>query len=219
MIAFQASRGWNYQTTYNNNDATITLYADPGTGSVSTLVGSTATGLVTTVATSATAMTAGAFGELGLNIDASKNYNVYSEASVGSIAVVPGNPLLVPTTLTLGQTWSPATGASASVIAVGAVPGQTACPNATSSTIGAQVEYTYPGYKDIVSYVPGCGITDLKNPTNGAEFTLTSVATYSSIGTLARHAAKATYLDTAASLLGQRRNNYPAAKLLNSLLK
>jgi hypothetical protein len=81
----------------------------------------------------------------------------------------------------------------------------------TSSTIGAQLEYTYPNYKDIVSYVPGCGITDLKNPTNGAEFTLTSIGSYSSIGSLARRAATATYLDTAASLLGQRRNKMPGA--------
>lgn len=219
MLALKPSQGWNYQTTYNNTPLTVTLYVDPNPlNGVTTLVGSSVSGLVTTVATNATTMDANLVGALGVKVDSSTNYSVYSELSAGSTALVPGAPLLVSSTLTLGQTWTPSTGASAAVISIGAVPGQSACPNASASTTGAQVQYSYPGYQEVISYVPGCGITSLKNPTNGALLTLTSTASYPSVGALARRAASVTYLDTAASLLGQRRNDFAGAKLLNPFL-
>jgi hypothetical protein len=220
MLALKPSQGWNYQSSYNNNPLTVTLYSDPNpVGGVTTLVGAGESGLVTTVATSAATMQANLVGALGVKVDGSKNYNVYSELSAGSTALVPGTPLLVPSTLKLGQTWTPATGASATVTSIGAVPGQSACPNASASTTGAEVQYSYPGYEEVISYVPGCGITSLKNPTNGATLTLTSTASYPSVGALARRAAEVTYFDTAASLLGQRRNDFGGAKLLNPFLK
>ncbi|MBV8637652.1 MAG: hypothetical protein JO322_06160 [Candidatus Eremiobacteraeota bacterium] len=218
MLALKPSQGWNYQSTYNNTSVTATLYVDPNpVNGVTTLVGAGVTGLVPTVATSATNMTQNLMGELGIKVDTSANYNIYSEYSVGSLALVPGDPVLVPSSLTLGQSWTPTTGATAKVISIGAVPGQSACPNATSSTVGVTVEYTYPNYDDTIAYVPGCGITDMKNPSNGAEFTLVSTASYASLGSLDRRAAQATYLDTAASLLGLRRSNLRGANVLHSL--
>ncbi|HET9031115.1 MAG TPA: hypothetical protein VFN49_13165 [Candidatus Aquilonibacter sp.] len=216
MLALKPSTGWNYQTTFNNNPLTITLYSDPTINGVTALVAAGTTGLVTTVATSTANMQANMVGALGMTVDASGNYNVTSEYSLGSTAAVPGTPLFVPSTLTLGQTWS-ASGGSATVTNIGVVPGESACPNASSSPQGAQVTYTYPGYSESISYVPGCGITDVRNTTNGADFVLTSVGSYPAIGTLARRAATATWLDTAASLLGQRRNDLPGAHLLRAL--
>jgi hypothetical protein len=71
----------------------------------------------------------------------------------------------------------------------------------------------------MISYVPGCGMTDVRNTTNGAEFTLTSIGSYPSVGTLARRAATANYVDAAASLLGLRRNDLPGAHVVGTFLK
>lgn len=218
MLAIKPSQGWNYQSTYKGTSFTLTLYADPNPANgITALVGAGVTGLVPTVATSSANMTANLVGALGLKTDGANDYTVYSEVSAGSRGIVPGDPVLVQSTLTLGESWTPATGATATVTAIGVVPGQSVCPNATSATLGVTVQYTYPNYKDSISYVPGCGITDMTNPTNGAEFTLVSTAAYAMIGSLDRRAATATYLDTAASLLGMRRSNFPAAHVVQSL--
>ena len=71
--------------------------------------------------------------------------------------------------------------ANATVVAVGAVPGISACPS--GATQGATVSYSVgiPGGgtgagSQALSFVPGCGITDFIN-TAGQEFMLVSVGT------------------------------------------
>lgn len=212
MIAATANKGWNYQTTYNNNPLTVTIYADPKSGQVQALIASGVAGLVPTVATSAANMNTNLLGALGVSADASSNYNAVSEVSAGSIAAIPGSPLLIPSTLTVGQTWS-ASGGTATVTSIGNVPNASACAVAAT---GATVRYSYANFNYSISYVPGCGITDFVNNANGAEFKLISIGNYPAIGTLgvARKTASATLVDTAASLLGLRHLNLPAARLM-----
>ncbi|HEY5340310.1 MAG TPA: hypothetical protein VIK27_04720 [Candidatus Aquilonibacter sp.] len=217
MMALKASQGWNYHATSQGTSLTLTTYADPNlVNGVQSLIASSVLGLVPTVATSAANMTANLIGAVGFSIDASKDYNAVSELSVGSLATIPGSPLLVPSTLTLGQTWTPYAGVGAQVINVGAVPNSSAC--GAGAQTGAQVKYTYGNLNYTIAYVPGCGITDFLNNANGAEFKLISTQSYASIGQLARgrDVASATLLDTAASLLGQRRSVMPAAKLVRA---
>jgi hypothetical protein len=140
MLALKPSTGWNYQTTFQNTPLTVTLYSDPTVNGVTLLFGAGVSGLVPTVATSAANMTANAVGALGLTLNASGDYSVSTEYSTGSVSPVPGTPLLVPSSLTLGQTWS-ASGATATVTNIGTVPGSSACPNATASTTGVQITY------------------------------------------------------------------------------
>lgn len=214
MLGVGPSRGWNYQTTYGGTPLTLTIYADPSkVNGVQSLIAAGVTGLVPTVATSSANMTANLAGALGVTSDAAFNYTAVSEVSAGSTAAIPGSPTLIPSTLTLGQTWS-SSGATATVIGVGSVPNASACPTPAS---GATVKFTYANYSYNVSYVPGCGITDFYNNANGAEFKLISVGTYASVGQMgiARKAQTATLLDTAASLLGQRRSNFAASKLFH----
>jgi len=208
MLSLVPSRGWNYHSIGVSPAITITLYADPApVNGVRALIGSGVTGTVATVATSPSTMDANLLGALGIVTDGAYDASVYSEVSLGSTAAVPGTPLLVPGTLTLGQSWTPYPGATASVIAVGTVPNAIACPVPAS---GARVRYTFPGYDGTLSYVPGCGITDYLNNANGAELTLVSVGLYPGIGELAekRRVESVTLLDTARSVLGLERNAF-----------
>lgn len=226
MLGWVSGRGWNYQTSGTSTAATITLYADPTVApspnatpsSVRVLLGAGVTGSVATVMTSGANYNANLLGGLGFAFSGNA-YNVGSELSAGGIGAVPGSPLFVPGTLTLGQTWSPAPGATVTVVAVGQVPNASVCP---SPSTGASVRYQYPGYDDTISFVPGCGITDMKNNTSSAEFSLVSVADYSAIGSLdiARRIATASYLDTALMLLGlDHRSSPAAAAVLTNVLK
>ena len=211
MLALAPSRGWNYHGTNNGTTITVSLYANPNlVNGVRALTGAAVSGAVPTAITSSTDMYANMFGALGFTQDANNDYNVVTELSVGSAGAVPGSPLFVQPTLALNQTWTPYPGATATVIAVGAMPNASACP---TSTTGAQVRYTYGGYDYSIAYVPGCGMTDIKNNANGAELSLISVASYPSIGQLstARRAETLTLWDTAQSLLGLRRTAMPAA--------
>lgn len=218
MLALKPSQGWNYQSTFKGSSLTLTLYDDPNpVNGVNSLIASGQSGLVATVATSASAMMTGLVGALGVSKDASLNYNAVSELSAGSLAAIPGSPLLVPSVLTNGAVLQTYAGVTATVVNVGTMPNAGACP--TPAT-GAQVRYKYSNYDYTIAYVPGCGITDFLNNANGAEFTLVSIGTYASIGQLSvsRRAASATFIDTAASLLGLRHTTMPAAGLLQGLL-
>ena len=226
MLGWAYGRGWNYQTSGTSSAATITLYADPtiapspgaSPSSDRVLLAAGVTGSVATVMTSGANFTSNLVGGLDFAF-AANAYNVTSEMSAGGVAAVPGSPLFVSGTLTQGQTWSPAVGATVTVVAVGQVPNANACP---SPAPGASVRYQYPGYDDTISYVPGCGITDVKNNTSNAEFSLISVADYSAIGSLdvARRIAAASYIDTARMLLGlEHRSSPPAASVLTNVLK
>ncbi|MBV8643545.1 MAG: hypothetical protein JO225_06480 [Candidatus Eremiobacteraeota bacterium] len=219
MLALQASRGWNYQATPSSGPVTVSLYVDQSTisGSIQSslngdlvLVATGVPGLQATVLTSQAAAESNLVGGLAI-AQAATGYSVGAEISVGSNALVPGTPLLVGSTLTQGATSTPYAGVTETVLSVGTVPGASACP--TPAT-GAQVRYTYQSTNYTISYVPGCGITQVVGP-SGVPFTLTSVGSYPTIGNLsiARKIQSASLVSTARSLLGLERNDFPAAKL------
>ena len=229
MLAYQSGRGWNYSLIANGQPLTISLYADPSPapssspGSVTpeVLVGAGVAGNVPTVLTSVANVDANLLGALGLN-SVLGTYSVVAESSAGGSYVVPGSPVLVNGTLTLNQTWVPGPGATATVVAIGSMPNESACPPPSNTATGAQVRYQYPGYDDTIAYVPGCGITDLKNDGSGAEMMLTSVGDYSSLGSLSsvRHVARTSWLDSAFSLMGLNHRASPhAASVLGMFLK
>ncbi len=132
-------------------------------------------------------------GDMGVQPGSNGN-EVYSFGSVSNntFGLVTGTPLLVPSSLQLGSSWNPVAGvplsftggvtAIATVIAVGSAPGMSACPNNPPS--GATVQYTFNNIPstalstqtETISYVPGCGITDIVTET-GVEITLTNVST------------------------------------------
>ncbi|HVA28102.1 MAG TPA: hypothetical protein VNF68_07975, partial [Candidatus Baltobacteraceae bacterium] len=122
------------------------------------------------------------------------DFTSVSSGTSGTSGTVPGSPLFVPNTLTLGQTWNPLQNATyltttgintqAQVTSVGSVPGMSACPN--SPTQGAGVQYTVStslgnaGF-GTVYYVPGCGITAF-GPGGGGSAVLQSVTTQTALG-------------------------------------
>lgn len=147
-------------------------------------------------------------GAMGVQATAN-GYLVYSYGSMSnfSFGTLPGTPLLVPSSLQLGQSWNPvantAMGLGVSITAtvtdVGQVPGIQYCPGSPSA--GATVQYTIVPIggtttNTSVSYVPGCGITDYIAST-GSEFRLSGVGSQS-LGNLdiARKTASATLLGT-----------------------
>ena len=211
MMALAPSRGWNYQGTNANGSFTLTTYADPQPINGATAVGVAAVqGLVPTILTSGTNFNNNLLAIGGFN-GSQSGYTVAYEVSLGSAAPVPGNPQLVPSTLTQGQTFSPYAGVTATVTSVGAVPGATACPAPTN---GATVAYNVSGQTYTVSYVPGCGITHFVYPSGNA-YTLVSTATYASIGQLgsARMVRSVGVVSAVRSILGLERHEMPAAHL------
>jgi hypothetical protein len=217
MMAFTANRGWNYQGTLNGQAVTVSLYADPtlAPNSTEVLAGAAVLGTVPTALTSRANALANEIGGLGLQ-KLSDGSHVAVEVSAGGTGVVPGNPLLAPGTLTLGQTWVPTTGANATVTAVGTVPGMGACSGATA---GVEVSYTYTGgYSNTIAYVPGCGITYVSNNNNSQSLTLISVASYS-LGDLSvgRRVQSASWMDTARTVLGLGHIEMPAAQIVKGL--
>jgi hypothetical protein len=203
MIAAVANKGWNYSGTVAGQALTFTLYTDPITGNgIIPLIG------ITAAATNASAATAYAAGHgvlqggVGLTNNAG-TYTaqtfalLYSNGQVFSGGAVPTTPLLVPNSLTLNQVLATYAGVTATVTAVGTVPGASACPTPAN---GATVTYVFQAQTTAISYVPGCGITALT--TNGVSLTLTSVGSYPQLATLASaRLATGTLLDTARSLL------------------
>lgn len=216
MIAYAPSRGWNYSGTVNGQGVTISMYANPNAvNGVYALTVAAVNGSVPTALTTAANVYNNLAGALGVTIS-SGNYNVVSEISAGSAAAVPGNPLLVSSNLTLHQTWNPVPGATATVTFIGTVPNSSACP---SPGQGVQIRYTYSGYDDTFSYVPGCGLTNLMNNLNGFQISLVSVGSYPSLGqlALARRVESLTLLDTAKSLIGLGHTDARGASLVSKL--
>jgi hypothetical protein len=218
MLALQSNRGWNYQGTKSGTSLTVSTYVDPtrlSTGDT-LLVGTVASGLLTTVLTDHNSAEANSFGGLAFSQSAS-GYNVTAEATITGPALVPGSPLFVSSTLTQGAVTTPYPGLTETVLSVGTVPGASGCP--TPGT-GATVQYAFQGSTYRLSFVPGCGITQFVGPT-GATLTLTSVGSYN-IGNLAaaRQVQSASVLQTARTLLGLNRNDdFPGAKLITGFLK
>ncbi|HTW82506.1 MAG TPA: hypothetical protein VMD91_00385 [Candidatus Sulfotelmatobacter sp.] len=208
MLAYAPSRGWNYQGEASGEADTLTLYAEPDLiDGYEAFVLGVSSGTEATLLTSEANFYDYSAADMGVTSSAS-GYNVGIEASAGGTYVVPGNPLLVPTTLTAGQTWSPYAGVTATVTSVGTVPGASVCP--TPAT-GAVVQYAYSNLEIAVSYVPGCGITGWTGPNES--FTLVSTATYASIGqtSIARKLEGLTMFDTVKSLLGLNRQAFPGS--------
>lgn len=211
MLGLAPSRGWNYQATYNNTSLTVSLYDDPTTSNgESALWAIGATGLVPTALTSASYAAADELAALAVSSSAS-GYNAVAENSYGGPALIPGSPLFVGSTLTQGATSTPYAGITETVVSVGAVPNANVCP--TPST-GATVTYVYSGSTYTVSFVPGCGMTQIVAPT-GATFNLVSVGPYPSIGTLAatRRLESVNLGDTARTILGLNHGSLPATHI------
>jgi hypothetical protein len=210
MMALAPSRGWNYQGTNSSGSFTITTYADPQPINGATAVGVAAVrGTVPTVLTSATNFDNNLLAIGGFNAT-NAGYTVSYQVSLGSSTTLAGQ-VLVPSTLTQGQTFSPYPGVTATVQNVGTVAGAAACPTPAN---GAVVAYNVNGQTYTVTYVPGCGITQFVYP-SGSTYTLVSVATYASIGQLgsARMARSVGWVSTVRSILGLEHNAMPAAHL------
>jgi hypothetical protein len=196
MLAYQQSRGWNYHgTAFGGQAVTFSVYADPAQSGVEPLI------LFGGLGTAATAFSGNKLGGIGVQNTAS-GYVVGSyvllnnDGSVYAQGGLTGTPLLVPATLTLGQSFSTYPGVTAVVQAVGTVPGSAACP--TPAT-GATVAYTFAGQSYTVSYVPGCGITQYTG-NHGEVLTLSSVGSYPQLGTQStRRMNTLTAFDTLAS--------------------
>jgi hypothetical protein len=109
---------------------------------------------------------------------------------------ISGTPLLVPSTLTQGQSFTTYPGVTATVQTVGTVPGSSACP---SPATGATIAYSFAGQNYSVSYVPGCGITQYLG-NHGEVVTLSSVGSYPQLGVQStRRMDTLTLLDTVRS--------------------
>jgi hypothetical protein len=215
MLGYVPSRAWTYKTTQGATTTYFGIYADPTAASgVTVLVLFCAVNNQTNCTSPTPFVSSTALGAVGVQA-LSNGYLLNSFASTSNAAsgLIPGAPLLVPNSLQFGQSWNPLAGsaiglfqgvyqATATVTAVGTVPGMSACPN--SPTQGATVTYTVNansgtganGQQQSLSFVPGCGITDFLN-TAGQEFTLVSVGTQN-LGTqgLTRAAQSATMMGT-----------------------
>lgn len=178
MLALAASRGWNYQGTLQAQRVTFTLYADPPDAGVTRLVALSVPG--TQVDATVGSVKQAAFGLVnGSNGYAVTSYTIYNaDTSIFAAGSLPAGSLLVPSTLTQGQSFTPYPGMSATVTFVGAVPGADACP---TQAMGATVTYTFVGQTYRISYVPGCGITQYVG-NHDETFTLTSIASYPQLG-------------------------------------
>jgi len=196
MIAYQASRGWNYHgSAFGYPAVTVSIYADPPSGTTLTLV------MFAGVGTTADAFSATKEAGLGLaNSGSGYNATAYVLLNNGAIyseGAIAGQPALVPQTLVQGQSFTTYPGVTATVQSVGVVPGASACP--TPAT-GATVLYTFAGQSYLVSYVPGCGITNYVG-NHGETLTLSSVGSYPAMGTQSvRRMSSLTVVDNVASL-------------------
>lgn len=210
MMALAPSRGWNYQGTNAAGSFTLTTYADPQPINGATAVGVAAVrGLIPTVLTSGTNFDNNLLAIAGFN-STSAGITVAYQVSLGSSTTLAGQ-VLVPSSLTQGQTFNPYPGVTATVQSIGSVGGASACPVPAN---GAVVAYNVNGQTYTVSYVPGCGITQFSYP-SGSTYTLVSVATYASIGQLGstRMVRSVGWVSTVRSLLGLEHNPMPAAHL------
>jgi len=198
MIGYQTSRGWNYHgNAFGFSAITVSVYADPPQSGLDVLVGFGQQG------TLADAFSGTKLAGLGLQ-PSSSGYNATayillngngSTYAQGSLA---GSPTLVPQTLVQGNGFATYPGVTAVVQTVGTVPGSAACP--TPAT-GATVQYTFAGGTYLVSYVPGCGITQYVG-NHGETLTLASIGSYPQLGTQSvRRMTTLTLFDDAQSLL------------------
>jgi hypothetical protein len=100
---------------------------------------------------------------------------ISDQVNLGGYVPIPGDLGLTKSTLTLGESFAPYLGITATVVAIGTEPGSTACPGGAAT--GATVAYTAGQVTETVGFVPGCGITYFVSD-NGSTAVLTSVGTY-----------------------------------------
>jgi hypothetical protein len=193
MVPLTTNATWTYQTVNAASAYTVTLHANNNNLAVSSaLTAFVVPGLQSNAITSNPSATISQ--SLFLQ-PTSGSFNVLSVTRTrnGSFSI-PGSPQLVPNTLTLGQTFSPYLGVTATVTFVGTVPGAGACPTPTT---GATVAYAFQGESYTVSYVPNCGISDFVTNT-GVEFSLISISqeTGAAVAAAERSLSGTTLLDT-----------------------
>jgi hypothetical protein len=194
MLNLAANRTWNYAgTSAGGPNTTLSLYVDPApvdgnTGLVAFVSPTTAPDALP----SDGGTLAGAVGVA----NQSDGYHALSYGSVSndSFGLVPGAPLLVPTSLTLGQTFVPYPGITATVTGISTTTSavQAACPGVT---LQANVSYVLGGSGvGVLSYAPGCGITKFTNQI-GASYTLQSITSNPQVGqqSFVRHVLNASY--------------------------
>ena len=192
MLAYQANRGWNYHGTIPGTGAvTISVYADPQQNGVDPLIGFGGTGTGPD-AFSATKIAGLGVQNTGSGYVAGSYVLLNSNGTVFASGSIPGNPTLVPSTLTQGASFTTYPGVTAVVQSVGTVPGASSCPVPAT---GATVQYTFQGQTYSVSYVLGCGITQYVG-NHGEVITLASVGTYQLGTQSARRMDTLTTLDT-----------------------
>jgi hypothetical protein len=200
FIAPAASKTWNYAALPATGvPYTVSVYSDPSpdTGGNIALVGFDYGSVVPDAAA------AGGYvvGAIGLSAASGGGYIAKTFGSVtnDTYGPVPGTPILIPGSVTLGQSFTPYPGVTETVTGVGAVAGMSACPG--SPTTGAVVAYTLGHISESISFVPGCGITDLVTD-NGTEFRLTSITQDPQLGqqSVARATRNATTLDLLRSM-------------------
>ncbi len=198
MIGYAANRAWTYQVAADySTPYYVGLYADPNlvNGNIRLVGFESSSSSPSTLFTSSN--------EIG-SLDVTPLNGSYLAAAFASVSSgtngtsgsVPGSPLLVPGSMTLGQAWNPlqnagiagAVGvtASAQVVATGNVPGIAACP---SGSRGATVSYAVQigslvQAPAVVSYVPGCGITAVQASSGQTSVVLQSVGSMPSLGQL-----------------------------------
>jgi hypothetical protein len=197
MVAFQGSRGWNYHgNAFGVNSVTVSVYADPPQNGLDVLVlfaqsGSLADAFSGTKLAGIAVQPSGGAYSVTAYVLLNNNGSIYAQ---GTLA---GPPTLVPAALIQGQGFASYPGVTAVVQAVGAVPGASACP--TPAT-GATVQYTFAGGTYLVSYVPGCGITQYVG-NHGETLTLASVGSYPQLGSQSvRNMSTLTLFDNMKSL-------------------
>jgi hypothetical protein len=201
MLSLAANRTWNYSgvSPATGQHLTVSLYVDPQPIDGNT--GLVAFVLPTSAPNALPANGGVAAGSIGVSDDPAGGYDAqtYGSVSNNSFGLLPGAPLLVPSTLTLGQTFVPYAGVTATVRTIGSVNGIGACTN--SPAAGADVIYVLPGVSEDIAYVPGCGITHLVTD-SGTIFTLQSIESHPEVGqqSIARRTLQATYADTLRSL-------------------
>jgi hypothetical protein len=206
MLALAASKTWNYHASGGGvAPFTVTTYSDPQPSNGNNAMVAYARPSIAADALPADGGTLVAAAGFSSGSDG-PHAQTFGSVSNDSYGYVPGTPLLVPTTLSLGQVFSPMSGITGTVTAIGPnVPGIAACPG--SPPAGATVSYVAAFdangslANESVTYVPGCGITDLFTDA-GVEFKLASIASHPELGELsvARQVLSASWIDTIRSL-------------------
>ena len=192
-----AYRGSNYQGSLYGSPVTLTMYNNPPSN------GTNSTVLLLKAGTNADATTGIKLAMTSFAGSAStgygpQNYVLYdANGVVVANGILPGGTQLVTGTLTLGQAFTPYPGMNAIVKSIGPVSGSSACPTPGN---GAQVQYSFQGGTYLLSFVPGCGVTQYIG-NNGETFTLSSVGSYPQLGTLGdvKTLSNSTLFDTMAS--------------------